>query len=64
MWIKLQGKYYNINHIRKVSLDEHVTIEYSDGDTTLLMGLTNEEIIKLIKILDNESCGRNSSRSI
>lgn len=55
MWIKLQSRFYNTDHIRKVLIEENVWLEYSNGETAILYGLTNEEIIKLIKHLEYDS---------
>ena len=55
MWIKLNSCYYNLNHIRKISVEEIVRIEYSNGEAILLYGLTNDEVLKLIKYIENDS---------
>lgn len=55
MWIKLQNRFYNTDHIRRVSIDEQVWLEYSNGETAILYGLSNEEVLKLIKILNYDS---------
>ena len=55
MWIKLEGKFYNLNHIRRITIEEQIRFEYSNGDSVILYGLSNDEVLKLIKYLEYDS---------